>query len=165
VAVEILLIFIISLTLAASTVLHYSNGSTVPVDEQTEFIVDKTLYWLSLFVTLSIATGIGFQIVRWMRKKISEDRKQAESNLALKIDAQDKNIKEYINDIVSSARERRDKQDYVIEQLVKRMDGLEEQQKMQMQIVLQNQQNITEFIAAQRQQQQPTLPKKRPSSR
>jgi ATP phosphoribosyltransferase len=82
------------------------------------------------------------------------------------MEEQDKSIKSYIGDIVNTARERRDKQDYVIEQLVKRMDGLEEQQKMQMQIVLQNQQNITEFIAAQRQQQQPpTLPKKRPSSR
>lgn len=141
-----------------------SNAATGSAD--FDIAINKIVFWLALVVSVGTTVGVGFKIATYLKAKSLESTTRVGKIVEAKMEEQDKSIKSYIGDIVNTARERRDKQDYVIEQLVKRMDGLEEQQKMQMQIVLQNQQNITEFIAAQRQQQQPpTLPKKRPSSR
>jgi hypothetical protein len=148
------LVYDLLLLVAVLTVLHYANGTVVPVDEQTEFVVDKLVYWISLGITLSAAIGIGFQAIRWLRKKIGEDRLRDEKKLEEALDKRNEEMRRYVANIAGNARERRDKDEYMLQELIKRVDHVEGQQQMQLQIVLQNQQTITEFIRTQQPQSQ-----------
>jgi hypothetical protein len=148
------LVYDLLFLVAVLTVLHYANGSVVPVDEQTEFVVDKLVYWISLGITLSAAVGIGFQAIRWLRKKIGEDRLRDEKKLEEALDKRNDEMRRYVANIAGNARERRDKDEYMLQELIKRVDHVEGQQQMQLQIVLQNQQTITEFIRTQQPQPQ-----------
>jgi hypothetical protein len=144
------LLFLVSIL----TVLQYANGTVVPADEQTQFVVDKLLYWVSLGITLAAAIGLGFQGMRYLRRKIGEDRAKDEKKLEDALGKHSEDMRRYVATIAGSARERRDKDEYMLQELIKRVDNLEEHQQMQLQIVLQNQQTITEFIKTQQQQQQ-----------
>jgi hypothetical protein len=142
------------LFLVALTVLQYANGTVVPADEQTQFVVDKLLYWVSLGITLAAAIGLGFQGMRYLRRKIGEDRAKDERKLEDALGKHSEDMRRYVATIAGTARERRDKDEYMLQELIKRVDNLEEHQQMQLQIVLQNQQTITEFIKTQQQHQQ-----------
>lgn len=126
------------------------NITETIIDEGTQFVVDRLLYWISLGITLAAAIGLGFQGIRWLRKKTAEDRKKENEKFEKRFDEHMKEMKEYVSDISSDAKQRRDKDEYMLEELIKRVDKIEEQQQMQMKIVLENQQTITDFIASQR---------------
>jgi TolA-binding protein len=126
--------------------------------EETDFVINQLIFFLALIASLATTAGIGIKVASYVKKKATEQSMRAQQAIEEKITKQSETIKGYVDHIVTSARERRDRQDYVIENLLKRMDGLEEQQQMQMQIVLQNQQNITDFLTSQK--KGPGRPKK-----
>lgn len=125
------------------------NRSALIVNEAAEFVVDKVLYWVSLFITLSAAVGLGFQGIRWLRKKTAEDRERENAKLEERLKEFSMENKKYVANIADSARERRDKDEYMLKELIRRVDNIEQQQQSQMKIVMQNQQTITDFIAQQ----------------
>lgn len=133
-------------------------------NQEADFVINQLVFFLALAISLATTAGIGIKIATYIKKKASESSQKVQKAIEDRINEQDITIKRYIENIVDSARERRDKQDYVIEQLAKRMDGLEEQQKIQMQVVLQNQQTITDFISSQKTGRGVGRPKKEESS-
>lgn len=114
--------------------------------EATDFIVNKLTFWLSLFLSVGAAAGIGFKIATWLRSKVNQDKNELRTEIRTGQETQRKMLEDYIQGIAKPAAERRDRQEFMIEQINKRMDTLEQQQGMQMQIILQNQNAIREFI-------------------
>jgi len=138
---------IISLFIALTTAAEPSgNLSNIIVNEATEFVIDKFVYWVTLGITLSAAVGLGFQGVRWLRKKTAEDRKRENDGLQKKFDEHMKTMKDYVSEISVDAKARRDKDEYMLQQLIKRVENIEEQQTSQMQVVLEGQRTINSFI-------------------
>ena len=134
------LLFLIALTTAANSVTNTTDDVTV--SEATQFVIDKFLYWISLGITLSAAVGLGFQTVRWFRKKTGEDRAKDAKVIQDKIDVQTKQVRDYVGNLVVESKQRRDKDEYILEQMLKRVENIEAQQQNQLQIVLENQQTI-----------------------
>ena len=111
--------------------------STVPGD---------ILYWAFPSVSLGATIGIAVRAITYLRNKIREDRMQEKADLEMRIDRQDENIRRYVNQIVTSAALRRDKQEFMLEQIQKRIEAVESQQSMQLQIIMQNQEAIRRLI-------------------
>lgn len=114
--------------------------------EAADFLVNKVLFWISLLVSVGAAAGIGFKVAAWLRKKVNEDKNELRTEIRTGLEGQRKMLEDYIQQIAKPAAERRDRQEFLIEQINKRMDTLEQQQSMQLQLILQNQTAIREFI-------------------
>lgn len=112
----------------------------------TDFVVNQVLFWLSLLVSIGAAAGIGFRVASWLRKKVNEDKNELREEIQNGLAAQRKTLEDYIKDIAGPAAQRRDKQEYMIEQIIRRIESIEQNQSMQLQIVLQNQSAIREFM-------------------
>lgn len=116
--------------------------------EASEFLVNKLTFWLSLGLSLATATGIGFKVATYLRKKVNEDKNELRTEIQKGLGEQRKTLEDYIQQIAKPAAERRDRQEFQIEQINKRIETLEQNQSMQLQIVLQNQEAIRDFITA-----------------
>lgn len=114
--------------------------------ETADFLVNKLLFWVSLLVSIGAAAGIGFRVATWLRKKVNEDKNELRSEIRSGLEVQRKTLEDYIQQIAKPAAERRDRQEFQVEQINKRIESLEQNQSMQLQIVLQNQKDIREFI-------------------
>lgn len=120
-----------------------SNGTEAPA---ADFIVNRLAFWLSLFVGIAAAAGIGFKVATFLRKKVNEDKNELREEIRTGLDKQRQTLEVYIKDIATPAAERRDKQEFLMQQLDKRIAALEQQQGMTLQIVLQNQQAIRDSM-------------------
>lgn len=118
--------------------------------QAADFLVNKVLFWLSLLVSLGAAAGIGLKVATWLRKKVNEDKNELRNEIKTGLEAQRKTLEDYIQQIAKPATERRDRQEFMIEQINKRITAVEQNQSMQMQIILQNQQAIRDFIEQQK---------------
>lgn len=112
----------------------------------SDFVVNQILFWLSLLVSIGAAAGIGLKVATWLRKKVNEDKNELREEIQKGLEGQKKTLESYIKDIVTPAAERRDRQEFLIDQISKRVEAIEQQQGMQLQIVLQNQEAIREFV-------------------
>lgn len=113
----------------------------------TDFVVNQVLFWLSLLVSIGAAAGIGFRVASWLRKKVNEDKNELRDEIQKGLAGQRKTLEDYIKDIAGPAAERRDRQEFLIDQIIKRIETIEQNQSMQLQIVLQNQSAIREFMS------------------
>lgn len=128
-----------------------SNAATSNTDETTDFIVNRAAFWLSLAVSLATALGIGIKVATYLRKKVSEDRLKFEERLNHKLD----------NLIPGEdIKNRFGRYDLMFNQVNSRLENLERQNSMQFQVIMQNQENIKEFLSEQRTKRGPGRPKK-----
>lgn len=112
----------------------------------SDFVVNQFLFWMSLIISIGAAAGIGFKVATYLRKKVNQDKNELREEIRIGLANQRTTIEKYIKEIATPAAERRDRQEFLIEQMNRRIDTIEQQQAMQLQIVLQNQQAIREFI-------------------
>lgn len=112
----------------------------------SDFIVNQITFWLSLVVAIGAAAGIGFRVASFLRKKVNEDKNELREEIQKGLAEQRKTLEDYIKDIAGPAAQRRDKQEFLIEQIIRRIETIEQNQSMQLQIVLQNQSAIREFM-------------------
>ena len=124
--------------------------STGTESTTSDFVVNQVLFWLSLLVSIGAAAGIGFRVASFLRKKVNEDKNELREEIQKGLAEQRKTLEDYIKDIAGPAAQRRDKQEFMIEQIVRRIEVIEQNQSMQLQIVLQNQTAIRDFIDGQK---------------
>jgi hypothetical protein len=112
----------------------------------TEFVVNQILFWISLLVSVGAAAGIGLKVATWLRKKVNEDKNELRDEIQKGLESQKHTLENYIKEIATPAAERRDRQEFLVQQIIKRIETIEQNQSMHLQIVLQNQQAIRDFI-------------------
>lgn len=114
--------------------------------EAYDYLVNRALFWIGLFISIGTAAGIGFKVAAWLRKKVNEDKDELRHEIRHGIDMQTVTLKQYVDEVAKPAAARRERHEFILEQLIKRVEALEQQMGLNMQIILQNQKDIREFL-------------------